>query len=103
LRNGLAGNNQVADIVKQYHQLLDEGLRSAGRKLADQYKELNQTLSSAGFQLWPSPYPGWLKRGEIVGVLVTGALLSLGAPFWFNTLKTLSNLRPILASKAESE
>jgi len=103
LRNGLAGNNQAADIVKQYNQLLDEGLRSAGQKLADQYKELNQTLSSAGFQLWPSPYPGWLKRGEIVGVLVTAALLSLGAPFWFNALKTLSNLRPILASKAESE
>jgi hypothetical protein len=103
LRRGLAGNNQADDIVKQYDQLVDEGLRSAGQKLADQYKEFNQTLSSAGFQLWPSPYPGWLKRGEIVGVLVTAALLSLGAPFWFNALKSLSNLRPILASKTDSQ
>ncbi len=103
LRNGLTGNNQADDIVKQYDQLLEEGLTSAGQKLADQYKEVNQTLSSAGFQIWPSPYPGWLKRGEIAGVLVTAALLSLGAPFWFNALKTLSTLRPILANKTESE
>jgi hypothetical protein len=31
------------------------------------------------------------------GMATSAALLSLGAPFWFNLLKTLSNLRPILA------
>jgi hypothetical protein len=31
------------------------------------------------------------------------ALLSLGAPFWFNALKRLTNLRPIVASKQKAE
>ena len=28
-------------------------------------------------------------------------LLSLGAPFWFNALKKMANLRPALANKVE--
>jgi hypothetical protein len=48
---------------------------------------------------------GW-KQGQpygpqIPGALVTAALLSLGAPFWFNMLKQLTNLRPILANKQD--
>jgi hypothetical protein len=30
-------------------------------------------------------------------VLIFGGLLSLGAPFWFNALKNLTDLRPALA------
>lgn len=44
---------------------------------------------------WPSPNPGW------VGSVVTGLLLTLGAPFWFNGLKNLSNLRPAIAEKLD--
>jgi len=48
---------------------------------------------------------GW-KRDQpygpqIPGALVTAALLSLGAPFWFNMLKQLTNLRPTLANKQD--
>jgi len=48
---------------------------------------------------------GW-KQGQpygpqIPGALVTAALLSLGAPFWFNMLKQLTNLRPTLANKQD--
>jgi hypothetical protein len=46
------------------------------------------------------PGPVW---PQMPGVLAAAALLSLGAPFWFNTLKQLSNLRPILADKSETE
>jgi hypothetical protein len=38
---------------------------------------------------------------QFPGVLVTVALLSLGAPFWFNLLKSLTNLRPSLAAKQD--
>ena len=34
---------------------------------------------------------------------MVSALLSLGAPFWFSLLKTLSNLRPVVAQKAQPE
>ncbi len=34
---------------------------------------------------------------HLPGILMFAALLSLGSPFWFNALKSLSNLRPVLA------
>jgi hypothetical protein len=39
---------------------------------------------------------------HVLGLLLSWALLSLGAPFWFNLLKTLSSLRPLLASRADT-
>jgi len=39
---------------------------------------------------------------QLPGVLTTAALLSLGAPFWFNMLKQLTNLRPLLANKQDA-
>jgi hypothetical protein len=56
-------------------------------------------------QLVPQPYPSPVYRDwsptnrSFWGILASAALLSLGAPFWFNTLKTLSNLQPVLAGK----
>lgn len=35
------------------------------------------------------------------GSLITGLLLTLGAPFWFNTLRDLSNLRPAISDKLD--
>jgi hypothetical protein len=33
--------------------------------------------------------------------MITAGLLALGAPFWFNLLKNLMNLRPAVASLVE--
>ena len=60
------------------------------------------------FQLVPNPYPQpfynyWTPNwSHFWGIAACAALLSLGAPFWFNMLKTLSSLRPVLANKAEA-
>ncbi|MFP3940033.1 MAG: hypothetical protein ACLF0P_06990 [Thermoanaerobaculia bacterium] len=43
------------------------------------------------------------RRLHFWGILASAALLALGAPFWFNTLKTLGSLRPIVAQKEERE
>jgi hypothetical protein len=40
---------------------------------------------------------------EYESLVPQAALLSLGAPFWFNTLKTLTNLRPVPANKEQQE
>jgi hypothetical protein len=45
--------------------------------------------------------PSEPMRSQLPGVLATAALLSLGAPFWFNLLKSLTNLRPSLAAKQD--
>jgi hypothetical protein len=92
----------------------------AGRDFA----ELSDSFSKTGFQLLPEPYPyPFIKEGKsssclsnwhwskqwswplrrLLGILVSAALLSLGAPFWFNNLKTLASLRPLLAKNIEEE
>jgi hypothetical protein len=62
-----------------------------------------------GLHLVPDPYPhpfyeywkpSWL---HLLGILASGALLSLGAPFWFNVLKSLCNLKPVVATRAQAE
>jgi hypothetical protein len=86
--------------LQQYEELVPQ---AALRTAANDFQSiLNDKLK---FQLIPDPYPtpfynywtpSWL---HLWGILASAALLSLGAPFWFNVLKKLSNLRPVLARK----
>ncbi|MDQ3776690.1 MAG: hypothetical protein M3461_21230 [Pseudomonadota bacterium] len=41
--------------------------------------------------------------GAIPGILLSICLMSLGGPFWFEALKNLLKLRPVLAQKEEKE
>jgi hypothetical protein len=73
------------------------------RKHAD---KIDNDLLKAGVQLIPSPYPGILtfeSKRNFLGILLAAAALSLGAPFWFNALKNLSNLRSVVANKEQQE
>jgi hypothetical protein len=62
-------------------------------------------------QLIPDPYwQGWghffgVTNGlrHLSGMLATSLLLALGAPFWFNLLKSLTNLRSSVAEKIDKE
>lgn len=47
--------------------------------------------------------PAGVGFWHLFGMLVTALFLSLGAPFWFNALRNMSNLRPILAGKVEED
>jgi hypothetical protein len=74
--------------------------------LRDHAEKINQDLLKAGLQIIPSPYPGVLTfdgRRNLLGVLLAAAFLSLGAPFWYNALKNLSNLRTVVATKQDQE
>jgi hypothetical protein len=67
-----------------------------------QFGAISDEFSKSGFELRLQPN-FWEWKGEKVpGIFVTGILLSLGAPFWFNLLKTLMNLKPLLAQKVEA-
>jgi hypothetical protein len=88
------------------------------------FADLRKKLDEAGFDLVPDPFWGRWKAEELpkwtdwcgirfipkyffhvswhfVGILATAALLTLGAPFWFNLLKNLMSLRPALATLIE--
>jgi hypothetical protein len=55
----------------------------------------------------PSSIPTTSGICERLGVKVprgdSAGLLSLGAPFWFNTLKSLTNLCSVVATKESAE
>lgn len=58
---------------------------------------------SGVFDVLQFHWPRVFSWNYFFGVAITAGLLSLGAPFWFNALKSMANLRPILASKQASE
>ena len=82
----------------------DEELREKTRKLADDFSQVKRALAASDLQIF-QVRDGWYKPGSFGGlgeffrILATAGLLSLGAPFWFNALKTLTSLRSATAQK----
>ena len=107
LRDGLkADDNRKEKLVAKYRGQVVAGLKKKANGLVD-------LLRQSGFQLMPgdqkiSSFSDWINfvirfdsLKSFVGVLITAALLSLGAPFWYNSLKTLSSLRPMVATRQD--
>jgi len=93
-------------ITQHAEAVMDTSDESSLAELKERLVLIRNELDAASFQLIPDPYPGWnyrLNERHLWGVLMMAALLSLGAPFWFNALKTLSSLRPLMAKEEEEE
>lgn len=74
----------------------------AWQRLENQVAELKvliQANADLGIFSPRDPFADW-PRG-FLGRAASAMLLSLGAPFWFNALKKMANLRPSLANKEE--
>jgi hypothetical protein len=80
----------------------------AGNPSTDQLSQTMHSLSSIEADLRPFPIGwsnaatrpdlnwttgGWTIAQKVVGLLITGLALSLGAPFWFDLLNKFVNLR----------
>ena len=106
LREQVVDDGQIELLINQYRNLIDSNLANAIEMLKDRAVSIKGELEKSKLQLIPRPYPGWnysLVERHFWGVLVMAAFLSMGAPFWFKALKTMSALRPILADKEEKE
>jgi hypothetical protein len=110
LRDAMENDPKTQEAVTQYQSMVEKGLETDTDRLLDNAASIKGSLDYAGFKIIPDPYhswdfwPGWrLDNLHFWGILFSAGLLSLGAPFWFNALKTLSSLRPVVASKAEQE
>lgn len=105
LRKSLEGSPTRDAQLDLYRENLNQLLQSSElNQLFDQAASINGQLARAGIELLPDPYPGIRPTPqELPGLLVAAALLSLGAPFWFNALKTLTNLRPLVATREQKE
>jgi len=121
---GAAGTNS-SNAIKEFHKIQQRVAKTNYDDASKDFAELSDSVSKTGFQLMPDPYPpifaepvdlcGWPWQWEVMsghwswpkrrllGILASAALLSLGAPFWFNALKSLANLRPALAKQIGQE
>ena len=100
LRSSLKADKTTGEnVVNKYRVLVIEELK----KHAD---TIQQGLAKSEFQLQiPTSCEAlrnYYVRVSIWGILVTAAFLSLGAPFWFSTLKMLSSLRPSAMSATKA-
>jgi hypothetical protein len=80
-------------------------LDDRSKELAAAYKDVKGKLSDPKLALFEVP-KDWSDFGGLGGlfrILATAALLSLGAPFWYNALKNLVNLRSQVAEQQQKE
>ena len=113
-------DNLPDSVATDYVRLVAAG------KLDESLDMIKRVAGASPLQLLASPYPigfnknwphgcfGWIHifrmtdpwswpPRRLLGILISAALLSLGAPFWFNTLKSLTNLRPKLAEEVDKD
>jgi hypothetical protein len=94
-RMARASLGDAGDSIASLRQSLDNStLQISTTVLRHDGKDtVLEPFSLTGYGYWP----------HLMGTLATVLLLSLGAPFWFNTLRQLSNLKPLVAQKIEDE
>ena len=98
--------SQVADLTRKFDTALEPKLTDALNKSIDRAKTLQSELGSAGISIYPGDdhtYRHWLNpfTAHFLGMSASVLFLSLGAPFWFNTLKNMTSLKSIVAQKEE--
>jgi hypothetical protein len=118
IRTQLPGESNLDAIVEEYNQtFFQKKFNSSSKSLS----EATKTFEKTGLPLLPMPYPkvfnddparkwwqvlsgewSWPKQ-HLLGILISAALLSLGAPFWFNLLKSVTSLRPKLVDAVEKD
>jgi hypothetical protein len=101
----LRGSPSQQPVLDAYGTKFDERTKVWLSDLRESAKNLNASLRASDLMVIPSPVPPLKdyieKPGHLLGTLMTVLLLSLGAPFWYNALRQLANLRPAVAQKIE--
>ena len=103
LRTTIDGNPARESLAAAYQQEVNAELVSDSDKLIDESASLKSDLARSEFKLFPDRRGLPQSSNEVPGLLVTVAFLSLGAAFWYNTLKSLASLRPQLAIRQDRE
>jgi hypothetical protein len=121
---GIKYPDQLAEKLKErdgaaFNQAaFDDLVRRTSRAYFNEQRErvsdLTREVSATGFEFIPVGYWRWPTTdgatGHVTkffrhapGMALFAALLTLGAPYWFNMLKNLSSLRPALARTISQE
>jgi ABC-type Na+ efflux pump permease subunit len=100
--------NDQQKIRTAYETQLKEIAGPEVGELLKSTSEIMKTLEDSTLVVFSKSLPGlkdinqyWSNGTHFWGTLITAFFLSLGAPFWYNALKQLSNLRPAIAQKVD--
>jgi hypothetical protein len=109
------GNIQAKDdALKSFNDAVDTTVTEDLKKKSQDYREVQANFKDTGFDLFPNnPKNNTFTRwgdswqsgswAHFWGILFSVGLLSLGAPFWYNALKNLVNLRSQVAQNISEE
>jgi hypothetical protein len=88
--------SKAAEVTSQEH---------TAKQLADNYKMISKSLfdTSVSIVNIPPDPKHWYEyeKRELLGIVAMAAFLSLGSPFWYNVLKGLTSLRPMIAKTTQ--
>ncbi len=106
LVENLSEEQDETKVVNQYRELQKHFTGQKLGYLGDQLLALKSDLNRLDLPIFDEFYTWefwkW-KFTKYLGILVSIGLISLGAPFWFNLLKNLSNLRSRVMQNEEKE
>lgn len=98
--------DQRPAVLKAYEDAYTAATRERLSELQMSLDTLQDYLHDTRLAIIPQPIP-WFwhfkDRRNFLGVVMTAFFLSLGAPFWYNSLRKLSDLRPIVARRVDGE
>jgi len=96
---------QRTDVMNRFNNLAVASSRVAIQNSYLEANTLATLVAKSGFKTLDFQWP-WKRNwswANLIGVLASVGLLSLGAPFWFNILKSLTSLRSVVAEKELAE
>jgi len=96
LRTVLGDSEGTAGVLAEYEALLVREHEAALDRALDDLGTTTARLSSFELEPWPEGWSFYRDPAHLFGVLLTGILLSFGAPFWFELLGSLARLRDVL-------
>jgi len=106
LQNKLPAGVTYEELQNKYDAALADVSKMKLGSLGNELATMNATLSQMSLQILGKGdvfSEHFWEFSKILGILITIVLLSLGAPFWFNVLKNLTNLRTRLMQNEEQE
>lgn len=102
----IASSADAQNLVDQYVKIHDAIIQAEIQRLQQEALSIVDQLDQFGLKIISANYSWNLRLWGIrkyFGIIISIVLLSLGAPFWFNILKNLVNLRSKIMRSEEKE
>jgi len=97
----LTDHPRQKELVLEYETILDKKHREGYEKASKMIEESVGALALFDIAAFSHGVGFYWSIQNLLGIFMTTILISLGAPFWFNTLQKLVALRDLLAPEKE--